>query len=190
MKGQDNNSDPVLEALNQFKAKGKNRLPERTQLAQDAPAPRLSHLIAEKGERPVHEALSAWDERLRGIALVDIAFARGITIEGAKYLIREAHAAIHEDLKENLELNRRLDLDRIDGLLQTFYPAAKAGDEKSAGITLKCLERRAKLTGAEPEAVPGRSHPENVLVWIQAQMPSITKLVDALPLELAPGAPV
>jgi hypothetical protein len=189
MMDESNKSDPILEALNRHKAKMSERIPERTQLAREAPAPRLNHLIAKKGETAVHEALSAWDERLRGMAIVDIAHARGITITAAKHLIREAHEAIAEDLKENLDLNRRLDLDRIDGLLRTFYPAARFGDEKAANVTLKCLERRAKLTGAEPESSPGRNHPENVLVWVQAQMPNITRLVEALPSELAPGAP-
>jgi hypothetical protein len=52
----------------------------------------------------------------------------GVSIEGAKELIRQAHAAIAEDLKENLEINRQLDLARIDGMLAVYYPQAKAGD--------------------------------------------------------------
>jgi hypothetical protein len=48
--------------------------------------------------------------------IVDVAHQLGVSIEAAKELIREAHAAIAEDLKENLEVNRKLDMARIDGV--------------------------------------------------------------------------
>lgn len=162
---------------------------ERTHLAPDAPAPALNDMIAAVGLNTVESALSAWDMKVRGEPLTDIAHAHGMTIEGAKRLLKEAHDAIHEDLKSALEQNRTLDLERIDGLIRTYYPMAKEGDEKAANVTLKCLERRAKLVGTEPDLPAGKSHPENVLVWIQAQLPQINRLVDALPAELAPGAP-
>jgi hypothetical protein len=57
------------------------------------------------------------------------------------------------------------------------------------GVVLKCLAQRSKLTGIEPQPDPGRSNPQNVLVWIQNQLPSINRIVDALPLELPPQAP-
>jgi hypothetical protein len=112
----------------------------------------------------------------------------GLSIEGTKALIKEAHDAIHEDLKTNLDLNRQLDLQRIDGLLQVYYPLARSGDPDSANVTLKCLAQRSKLTGIEPMPDPGRSNPQNVLVWIQSQLPSINKIVDALPAELSSSA--
>jgi hypothetical protein len=98
-------------------------------------------------------------------------------------LIREAHAAIAEDLKENLEVNRQSDMARIDGLLAVYYPAAKGGDMGAAALTLKCIQHRAKLCGIEPLQDPGRSKPESVLVWVQAALPNITKIVDGLPSE-------
>lgn len=165
-------------------------LPELTDLPVDAPAPATGDLIATRGQNSVTEALRAWEMRLNGAPITDVAHQMGLSIEAARVLIREAHAAISEDLKEALEQNRTLDLARIDGLLQTFYPAAKAGDDKAATVTLKCLERRAKLTGAEPgSSVPSGASPQNVLIWIQSQMPAINRIVDALPAEEAPGAP-
>jgi len=112
-----------------------------------------------------------------------------LSLTAAKRLIREAHEAISEDLKENLAQNRSLDLERIDGLINTYYPAAKAGSIKAAMVTLKALERRAKLTGAEPDFQMQKANPQNVLVWVQQQLPSINRIVDALPVEVAPGAP-
>lgn len=184
--------DDEVTAAIRAAARRRTRVPTgRTQLAQDAPAPHLNHMIAQRGPRLTRAAIEAWDLRVRGQALIDIAHQFDISIEAAKLLIREAHEAIGEDLKDNVEQNRQLDLARIDGLLSTFYPAAKAGDDKAATLTLKCLERRAKLTGAEPDPslITSRTNPQNVLVWIQAQLPNINRLVEALPVESAPGAP-
>jgi hypothetical protein len=183
--------DPVYAALQRSAAKQlPHRVPEPPELPPDAPAPAMEFMIAEVGPQTVREALTAWDMRVRGEPIIDIAHQMGITIEGAKRLIKEAHQAIAEDLKDNLEQNRRLDLDRIDGLIKAHYPEATQGkDVKSGMLVLRALERRAKLTGIEPESVPTNTSPHNVLVWIQAQMPRINKIVDALPEEEPPGAP-
>jgi hypothetical protein len=163
---------------------------KRTVMAPDAPAPVTGALIAQRGQEPTARSLEAWAARVRGAPIVDVAHGMGISIESAKVLIREAHDAIAEDLKTNLDLNRQLDLDRVDGLLGTYYPAAKGGDPDCANVVIKCLQHRAKLNGLEPQPDPGRSKPENVLIWIQNQLPSINRIVDAMPLELPPGAPV
>lgn len=181
--------DPVYAAMAKSAAKQRPKIPEPSKLAPDAPAPATALLISSQGQNSVAEALSAWNMRLMGHPIVDIAHNMGVTIEGAKVLIKEAHAAIAEDLKENLEQNRQLDLGRIDGLIKAFYPIAVEGEEKAGHLVLKCLERRAKLTGIEPENIPSNTTPQNVLVWIQAQMPRINKIVDALPEEEPPGAP-
>lgn len=184
-------SDPVIAAIAKSAAKQRipSRIPEPSELALDAPAPATSVLISNQGQKAVETAIRAWDMRIRGEPLIDIAHQMGVSIEGAKLLIREAHQAISEDLKENLEQNRQLDLSRIDGLLKTYYPLATEGETKAGHLVLKCLERRAKLTGVEPENIPSNTSPQNVLVWIQAQMPRINKIVDALPEEEPPGAP-
>jgi hypothetical protein len=163
---------------------------KRTELEPDAPAPQLAQVVAEHGADPTEMALCAWEARVNGAPIVDVAHELGLSIGAAKVLIKEAHAAIFEDLKENLNLNRQLDLDRVDGILRTYYPLAKAGDTDAANVTMKALGHRAKLVGLEAPPDPGRSNPQAVLVWIQNQIPSINKLVDALPLELPPAAPL
>ena len=106
------------------------------------------------------------------------------SIEACKKLLREAHDAIKEDLKEALEMNRQLDLGRLDGLIKAYYPPATQGHEESAYIVLASLKQRAKLTGIEEPTDPLRSRqPVNVLLWIQQALPSINKIVDALPAE-------
>jgi hypothetical protein len=113
----------------------------------------------------------------------------GLSINAAKVLIKQVHEAVAEDLKENLDQNRSLDLARIDGLLTTHYPKAKAGKIKSAQLVLRCLERRAKLIGIEPLPAPTPHHSQSVLIWLQAKMPSINAIVNTLPPELPPPAP-
>jgi hypothetical protein len=162
---------------------------KRTQLTPEAPAPRTNAKIAELGEEPTTQALEAWAARVRGAPIIDLAHAMGIGIKDAKALIKEVHDAIHEDLKENLSLNRQLDLDRIDGLLSSYYPQAKAGDVECANVVLRALKARAQLVGLEAPPDPGRSHPETVMIWLQNSLPNINKLVDSLPLELPPSAP-
>jgi len=157
------------------------KLGVRTPLDPDAPAPRTRALVAAKGEELTAEALRAWQARVNGAPIVDVAYQLGLRIEDAKRLIKEVHAAIAEDLKENLNLNRQLDLERIDHLLFSYYPQARGGHLKSAEVVLKLLQHRARLTGVEPLPEPGRSHPENILIWVQNALPSINKIVDALP---------
>jgi hypothetical protein len=157
---------------------------KRTELAPDAPAPKLGSFIEQHGPEPTKLALYAWEARVTGTPIIDVAHQLGLSIHAAKLLIGEVHQAIHEDLKANLDLNRQLDLARIDGLLQVYYPLAKAGDPDMAGVTIKCIQQRGKLIGLEAMPDPGRSNPQSVLVWIQNQLPTIHKLVDQLPIEL------
>src|SRR6267142_6554628 len=181
-------SDPQLDAIvEELRAKPKavrypnaSKLKARTQLAQDAPAPQLNAMIAEHGEEPTTRALEAWNARLAGAPIVDVAHQLGVSIELAKKLISEVHTAIYEDLKANVDLNRQLDLGRIDQIIQAHLPLAKAGEEKSANVVLRALSTRATLTGAvaPPDPVRGPG-PQNVLVWVQQQLPSINRIVDS-----------
>jgi hypothetical protein len=188
-----NNDDADAEFRDALaKRRGKKLIPKfkRIELEPDAPAPRLNGVAHDHGEELTAAALLAWQARVNGEPIVDVAHSLGLSIKAAKELIREAHEAIHEDLKENLNLNRQLDLARTDGILRAFYPQAQQGDVDSANVTIKALQHRAKLVGLEAPPDPGRSNPQNVLVWIQNSLPSINRIVDALPLELAPGAPL
>ena len=162
---------------------------KRTPLSPQAPSPRFNGVLAERGPELTKQALEAWDARIQGVPVVDIAFGMHISIELAKKLISEVHAAIRDDLKDAIDLNRQLDLERVDGLINTFYPIARAGDTDSAAVVIRALQHRSKLTGIEPLPDPGRSHPVNVLNWINLQLPNIHKIVDSLPLELPPSAP-
>ena len=190
-----NDFDDLQDAVGKGKRKPKPKpapmrdADKRTPLDPGAPAPRLNGVIKDRGPELTKQALEAWEGRIQGVPIVDIAHGLGISINLAKQLIKEVHEAIRDDLKENLDLNRQLDLERVDGLIASHYPIARAGDTDSAAVVLRAMAHRSKLVGLEPLPDPGRSHPTNVLVWIQSQMPNINKLVDGLPLELPPAAP-
>jgi hypothetical protein len=176
-------------ALRREDAVWNSELPDPEPLAPDAPAPRLQKLVDELGSGPCARALKAWEQRMMGDSILAIATDLRLSIPAAKELLREVHTAVAEDLKENLDLNRSLDLARIDSIIGAHLPKAQAGKVKSAQLVLRCLERRAKLVGIDAMPEPTRGHQTNVLCWIQAQLPGIAKLVDSLPTELPPPAP-
>ena len=162
----------------------KQAVPGPRKFEPDAPAPRLEALVERDGVDPTAKALAAWEARIKGSPVVDIAHAMGLSIDACKCLIQEAHQAIRDDLKDALELNRTLDLERIDGLLKAFYPMAREGHEESAYITLAALKHRSKLTGVEPGSEHMRNanaSPQSVLIWVQQALPSINRIVDSLP---------
>jgi hypothetical protein len=179
----------ALLTKNSHRPKGKAVKPLKTavpgprKFTPDAPAPRLEALVERDGVDPTAKALAAWEARIKGSPVVDIAHAMGLSIDACRSLIKEAHQAVRDDLKDALELNRTLDLERIDGLLKTFYPMAREGHEESAYITLAALKHRSKLTGTEPgsERVPANLQPSQVLIWVQQALPNINRIVDSLP---------
>jgi hypothetical protein len=156
----------------------------RTQLTTDAPAPVLGNMIAELGPEPTARAVEAWNARVSGAPIIDVAHQMGVSIELAKKLVTEVHNAIYEDLKTNVDLNRQLDLARIDKIIKGHLAGAASGDDKSANVVLRAIHERAQLTGQvegpDPRRGPG---PQNVFLWIQNQLPMINKIVDALPAE-------
>jgi hypothetical protein len=166
-----------------------SEMPEPESLAPDAPAPRLEALVNEYGPGPCARALMAWQARMNGDSIIAIATDLGLSIPAAKDLISEVYAAIQEDLKENIDLNRQLDLARIDALIGAHFPRAQQGKTKSAQFILRCIERRSKLIGLEPMPAPSQHNSQSVLIWIQEKLPSIDAIVRALPPELPPSAP-
>lgn len=185
MKSEEQKREELAAKWAQLSPNGHN-LP-RTELSPQAPAPHVAQMVEAKGEEVTVQALSAWNKRVNGEPIVDVAHEMGLSIAGAKALIKEAHDAIAEDLKDALNQNRELDLQRTDQILKTFLPSAKGGCKDAAMVVLKALSHRARLTGSEPlvDKHDNQHHrPQSVLVWIQNQLPAINKIVDALPPEM------
>lgn len=176
--------DELVDFIKASKRPTNKDLARRTKLASNAPAPHLEAVIATQGLEPTTKALEAWNARLAGHAIIDIAHDMGVSIELAKKLVSEVHTAIYEDLKTNVDLNRQLDLGRIDSIIRGHLPSAQAGDTDSANVVIRALSHRARLTGCEQPSDPARDgSPRNVMIWLTNQLPSINKIVDALPPE-------
>jgi hypothetical protein len=176
--------DELVEYIKASSKPTNKELARRTKLAPDAPAPYLERVIATQGLEPTTKAVEAWNARLAGHPIIDIAHDMGVSIELAKKLIGEVHTAIYEDLKSNVDLNRQLDLGRIDSIIRGHLPPAQAGDPDSANVVLRALSHRARLTGLEePRDSTRDGSPRNVMIWLTNQLPAINKIVDALPPE-------
>src|SRR3981081_2561026 len=52
----------------------------RTQLRSGAPAPVLGGMIAELGPEPTARALEAWEARVSGVPIIDVAHQMGVSI--------------------------------------------------------------------------------------------------------------
>jgi hypothetical protein len=148
------------------------------------PAPHIQAMVEARGPELTQQAINAWEMRRRGELPIDIANALHVSIETARALIREACDAVKEDLKENVELHKQLDLERIDSLVKTYLPSATRGDLDSAHLVLKAIGTRAKVLGQDkaPDPARGQQAPL-VLAWIQNQLPAINRIVDSLPIE-------
>jgi hypothetical protein len=81
----------------------KTAVPGPKKFEPEAAAPRLEKLVERDGVDPTAKALAAWEARIKGSPVVDIAHAMGLSIDACKVLIREAHEAVRDDLKEALE---------------------------------------------------------------------------------------
>jgi hypothetical protein len=181
---EDSEIDELVAYIKASSKPTKKELAKRTKLAPDAPAPHLEAVIATQGLEPTTRAVEAWNARLAGHPIIDIAHDMGVSIELAKKLIQEVHTAIYEDLKTNIDLNRQLDLGRIDAIIRGHLPPAQAGNTDSANVVIRALSHRARLTGLEQPSDPARDgSPRNVMIWLTNQLPSINKIVDALPPE-------
>jgi hypothetical protein len=80
----------------------------------------------------------------------------GHTIKEIADLLKVGTSVIHGDLVEvlnytlkdltiNAEQDREMQVQRLDGLLQRYYPLAKAGNLAAAAMVLQIETRRAKL---------------------------------------------
>lgn len=102
-------------------------------------------------ERIKARQVEALELRKAGKGFREIAREIGVSL-GQAYADVDAALAELEDLKrEKAERVLELDLARIDGIIEGHYEAAKTGDEKSANVVLKALERRARLLAMDKD---------------------------------------
>ncbi|MFH1066421.1 MAG: hypothetical protein V1746_00720 [bacterium] len=115
---------------------------------------------------------AAWQMRLAGAPVRRIAERLGVSEKSVACYIREELDGAIERTRHSLTQYRQLELERLEGLLTRWYPVAVAGsffaddDEKNveeddldvgvkaAALTLKIIERLAKLLGLDALETP------------------------------------
>lgn len=102
------------------------------------------------------DILEATEKRKRAIALrkahysyQEIADELGLSKTRVRQYVAEAMDENRKETAEEAAEIREMELLRLDELLKAWFPMAKAGDDKAAGIVLKAQERRAKLLGLD-----------------------------------------
>lgn len=95
----------------------------------------------------LERTLQALDLRRKGYSYVQIAAIMGYAYaSGAEKAVRRALKYV---IREPAEAVRKLELDRLDSMLQAIWPRVQRGDLLAMDRALRIEERRAKLLGLD-----------------------------------------
>jgi hypothetical protein len=86
----------------------------------------------------------AWEARKSGMTLVQVAETCGVSRNVATQDLGWCQKQL---LDAPTEAARKLDLERLDRVINANWPQMEAGNDKSARVILRCLERRAQIYG-------------------------------------------
>lgn len=96
--------------------------------------------------------LQALELRKAGFTFDRIGQQLGITTQGAHQAIKRALARIAAKTDEAADDVRRLELERLDGMLPVMWTQAKQGNQGAVDRVLRIMERRARLLGLDAPA--------------------------------------
>jgi DNA-binding CsgD family transcriptional regulator len=85
--------------------------------------------------------------RASGISYREIAVALDISLGAAHRVVQRGLERLVALSREEAEQLRRLELERLDGLVRGHYQRAVDGDVASAGVVLRTISERARLLG-------------------------------------------
>ena len=88
-------------------------------------------------------------QRRQGLSWREIGEANGYTMQRACRVGQRAFQQLVNDANSATEEVRKVEVERLDGMLQALWPKAEDGDEKTVDRVLKLMERRAKLLGLD-----------------------------------------
>ncbi|MEK9722157.1 MAG: hypothetical protein VW405_01570, partial [Rhodospirillaceae bacterium] len=97
----------------------------------------------------IERAAQAFALRRTGMGYQRIAEAMCVSVSTAKACVDEWLAFMAAELAEDHSAVLSLEVERLDGLTEAFYPRALDGDPKAAEIVLKVMERRARYLGLD-----------------------------------------
>lgn len=88
----------------------------------------------------------ALDLRRKGWTYAQIGDALGITAQGAHEAVK---AELKRTVQEPADDVRRLEIERLDGMLKAMEGEVEAGDTNAVMVALKLAERRSRLLGLD-----------------------------------------
>lgn len=100
--------------------------------------------------RAAERRLKAVTLREAGASYQQIGDHLNVTKQRAHQLVEEACQEMEEKTKETAAAVIQLELQRLDRMVLSIYPKAKAGDLYSIDRMLKLSERRTKMLGIDP----------------------------------------
>ena len=90
--------------------------------------------------------------RKEGKSYVEIGAQMDVSPQRAYQIVKKHMDKLREEVTEEAEACRQLDLDRLDSMIQAVWGSAKGGDTKACDTVLKIISQRSKLLGLEAPA--------------------------------------
>jgi len=87
--------------------------------------------------------------RKAGYSYAEIAEATGLTEGGAYRLVKRVLKRWNEKLAEDTQEVRRLELSRLDEMLQALWPKVQKGNQGAVDRALRIMDRRSKYLGLD-----------------------------------------
>ena len=108
----------------------------------------------------------AFEMRKKGLTYAEIGKELGISMQAAHRHVAIYLQALENKTEEDAREIIRLDMERLDDMLQGLYPEAINGDSAAVDRVLKIMERRAKLLGLDKPAKVAATSPDGKESWI------------------------
>jgi hypothetical protein len=166
---------------------------------------RRQELIEAKGLNPERIAgleWEAWHQRTLGKPVYKIAQAMGVTIAQINVWLRDAMVQVQSKTQELIELDKELELQRTEALLEQYMPVALMDDvivqrmrmgepvserdievpQHCAYVVMELIKLRCKIKGITmSEAQQSMAPVIDVMGWLQTQKEFIAKTVKDAP---------
>lgn len=108
----------------------------------------------------------AFEMRKKGLPYAEIGKALGISMQAAHRHVTTYLQALENKTQEDAREIIRLDMERLDDMLQGLYPDAINGNSAAVDRVLRIMERRAKLLGLDKPAKVAATSPDGQDSWI------------------------
>jgi DNA-binding CsgD family transcriptional regulator len=109
----------------------------------------MASQVSARRLQALQRQLQALELRRQGKRYEEIAEALGVSISSAWRLVHRAYKRSVKLADEEAEMQRQLDLQRLDVALAAIWPAVQAGELAAIDRLVSILGRRARLLGLD-----------------------------------------